>query len=46
MKIELTEGDLFLIIYGMTAAQYPEDMQKAAFDLVARLRALLREPRT
>lgn len=41
IKLELTREELWLIIKGMSAAQYPINEQKEAFDLVAKLRKQL-----
>jgi hypothetical protein len=46
MKIELTKEELNVIIIGMTASQYPLSMQKRAFELVIKLRDVLREQET
>jgi len=43
MKVELEKEEINLIIIGMTASQYPLNLQKRAFELVVRLRDLLRE---
>ena len=43
MKVELTKQELNLIIVGMISAQYPVWLQKEAFELVLRLRDIVRE---
>lgn len=42
MKIELSKDELNLILMGMTGSQYPIGFQKAAFELVMKLRDILR----
>lgn len=43
MVVNLTEREIWLILHGITGAQYPNDVEKEAFELVMKLRALLRE---
>ncbi len=43
MTLELSKKEIQLIIIGMTAGQYPFNLQSEAFDLVMKLRDLLRE---
>jgi len=43
MNIILTKEEMNLIIMGMTGSQYPQHLQKAAFELVMKLRDSLRE---
>lgn len=42
MKIELSSEELNLIIIGMTGSQYPQKLQKQAFELVMKLRDIIR----
>jgi len=43
VTVELTKKELNLIIIGMTGSQFPISLQKEAFDLVMKLRDMLRE---
>lgn len=43
MKVELSKEELNLIIMGITGSQYPISLQREAFNLVLKLRDLLRE---
>lgn len=43
MTIELTKEELTIIILGMTSGQFPINRQVQAFELVLKLRDMLRE---
>lgn len=43
VKLTLTQRELSLIIIGMTSAQYPLTIQKEAFELVMKLRDVIRD---
>jgi hypothetical protein len=43
MNLELTKEEINIIIIGMTSANYPLNLQIRAFELVMKLRDILRE---
>lgn len=46
IKVLLTKQEIDMIVFGITGAQFPMEVQKAAFELVVKLRALLSEQGT
>jgi hypothetical protein len=43
VQISLSKRELELVIHGMSSSQYPDDLQREAFNLILKLRDKLRE---